>query len=134
MMATTEGTTEVTEASVAWNQEASDNTSTEANSTDFKERYAEVIGKVNSALEGVDWTQMGRIGKSLGILVAVIVAQILIKGVLDTINLLPLVPMKRHKMSIQHKNTLAVKMARTREGELHLGPREKQSPLTLGLP
>ena len=35
---------------------------------------------------------MGRIGKSIGILVAVIVAQILIKGVLDTINLLPVVP------------------------------------------
>ena len=92
MMATTEGTTEVTEASVAWSQEASDNTSTEANSADFKERYAEVLGKVNSALEGVDWSQMGRIGKSIGILVAVIVAQILIKGVLDTINMLPLVP------------------------------------------
>ncbi|MEB3240596.1 MAG: CAAD domain-containing protein, partial [Synechococcus sp.] len=56
------------------------------------ERYAEVLGKVNSALDGVDWNQMGRIGKSIGILVAVIVAQILIKGVLDTINLLPLVP------------------------------------------
>lgn len=59
---------------------------------DFKERYSEVIGKVNSSLEGVDWNQMGRIGKSIGILVAVIVAQILIKGVLDTINLLPVVP------------------------------------------
>jgi hypothetical protein len=59
---------------------------------DFKERYSEVIGKVNSSLEGVDWNQMGRIGKSIGILVAVIVAQILIKGVLDTLNLLPVVP------------------------------------------
>ena len=35
---------------------------------------------------------MGRIGKAAGILIAVIVAQILIKGVLDTINLLPVVP------------------------------------------
>ena len=36
------------------------------------------------------WTErMGRIGKSIGILVAVIVAQILIKGVLISINLLP---------------------------------------------
>lgn len=60
--------------------------------SDFKERYSEVIGKVNSSLEGVDWNQVGRIGKSAGILVAVIVAQVLIKGVLDTINLLPVVP------------------------------------------
>jgi len=59
---------------------------------DFKERYSEVLGKVNTALDGVNWTQMGRIGKSVGILVAVIVAQVLIKGVLDTINLLPVVP------------------------------------------
>jgi hypothetical protein len=35
---------------------------------------------------------MGRIGKSVGILLAVIIAQVLIKGVLDTINLLPIVP------------------------------------------
>ena len=35
---------------------------------------------------------MGKIGKITGIFVAVIVAQILIKGVLDTINLLPIVP------------------------------------------
>ena len=67
-------------------------TTVEGQGADFKERYAEVLGKVNSTLDGVDWNQMGRIGKSIGILVAVIVAQILIKGVLDTINLLPLVP------------------------------------------
>ena len=35
---------------------------------------------------------LGRIGKATGVIVAVIVAQILIKGVLDTINLLPVVP------------------------------------------
>ena len=64
----------------------------QAKAGEFKERYAEVLGKVNTALDGVDWNQMGRIGKAAGILIAVIVAQILIKGVLDTINLLPLVP------------------------------------------
>jgi hypothetical protein len=58
----------------------------------FTERYSEVIGKLNQTLDQVDWNQMGRIGKATGILVAVIVAQILIKGVLDTINLLPVVP------------------------------------------
>jgi hypothetical protein len=35
---------------------------------------------------------MGRIGKGVGVLVVVIVAQVLIKGVIDTINLLPVVP------------------------------------------
>jgi tetrahydromethanopterin S-methyltransferase subunit G len=63
-----------------------------ATETPFSERYSEILGKVNQTLDQVDWQQMGRIGKSVGILVAVIVAQILIKGVLDTINLLPIVP------------------------------------------
>jgi hypothetical protein len=58
----------------------------------FSERYSEVIGKVNETLDKVDWSQVGRIGKATGVLLAVIVAQILIKGVLDTINLLPVVP------------------------------------------
>ena len=47
---------------------------------------------VNETLDKVDWSQAGRIGKVVGIFAAVIVAQILIKGILDTINLLPVVP------------------------------------------
>lgn len=58
----------------------------------FSERYSEILGRANELLDQVDWSQMGRIGKAVGILVVVIVAQILIKGVLDTINLLPIVP------------------------------------------
>jgi hypothetical protein len=58
----------------------------------FNERYGEILGKVNHTLDQLDWDQLGRIGKSIGILVVVIVAQVLIKGVLDTINLLPIVP------------------------------------------
>jgi hypothetical protein len=58
----------------------------------FSERYSEILTKVNSTLDQVDWNQMGRIGKATGVILAVIVAQILIKGVLDTINLLPVVP------------------------------------------
>ena len=65
---------------------------TEEAGASFSERYSEILGKVNQTLDAVDWTQMGRIGKGVGILVAVIVAQVLIKGVLDTINLLPVVP------------------------------------------
>jgi hypothetical protein len=64
----------------------------EAAGVNFSERYSEILGKVNQTLDQVDWSQMGRIGKSVGILLAVIIAQVLIKGVLDTINLLPIVP------------------------------------------
>jgi len=60
--------------------------------TDFNQRFGEVIGKVNETLDKLDWSQIGKAGKVAGILLAVIVAQILIKGVLDTINLLPIVP------------------------------------------
>ena len=59
---------------------------------DFQKRYGEVVGKVNETLDQVDWSQLGKFGKAAGILLAVIIAQILIKGVLDTINLLPIVP------------------------------------------
>ena len=61
-------------------------------SVDFAERYKDILGKVNETLDRVDWGQAGRIGKVVGIFAAVIVAQILIKGILDTINLLPIVP------------------------------------------
>ncbi len=67
-------------------------TPVEETGASFSERYSEILGKVNSTLDQVDWSQMGRIGKGIGVLVVVIVAQVLIKGVLDTINLLPVVP------------------------------------------
>ena len=60
--------------------------------TSFAERYSEVLGKVNETLDEVDWTPMGRISKLIGIFAAVIIIQILIKGILDTINLLPIIP------------------------------------------
>ena len=66
--------------------------SAQEDTTSFAERYSEVLGKVNETLDQVDWNQMGRIGKIVGIFAAVIVAQVLIKGILDTINLLPIVP------------------------------------------
>lgn len=59
---------------------------------DLGGRYAEVVGKLNETLDAVDWSQVSKVAKASGIILAVIVAQILIKGVLDTINLLPLVP------------------------------------------
>ena len=59
---------------------------------DLGDRYADVVGKLNETLDSVDWSQVSKVAKASGIILAVIVAQILIKGVLDTINLLPLVP------------------------------------------
>jgi hypothetical protein len=59
---------------------------------DFNQRFNGVVGKVNETLDQVDWSQVGKFGKIAGILLAVIFAQVLIKGVLDTINLLPIVP------------------------------------------
>ena len=67
-------------------------TAAEEAGANVTERYTEVLSKVNETLDKVDWNQMGRIGKGVGVLVIVIVAQVLIKGVLDTINLLPVVP------------------------------------------
>ena len=61
-------------------------------SVDFAERYKDILGRVNETLDKVDWSQAGRIGKVVGIFAAVSVAQILIKGILDTINLLPIIP------------------------------------------
>jgi hypothetical protein len=60
--------------------------------THFSERYSDVLTKVNETLDQVDWDQMGKLGKAVGIIIAVSVVQILIKGVLDTINLLPILP------------------------------------------
>ena len=82
----TELSTEAKEAAEAAGQTVEDA------GVDFSKRYGEVIGKVNETLDNVDWTKIGKIGKASAILLAVIVAQILIKGVLDTINLLPIVP------------------------------------------
>jgi hypothetical protein len=67
-------------------------TATAAEGINFSERYSDVLGKVNATLDQIDWSQVGRISKIVGIFAAVIVAQILIKGILDTINLLPVVP------------------------------------------
>ena len=85
-----EETTAVQDPMPAASASSSDSSSTET--VNFTERYSEVLGKVNETLDQVDWNQVGRMGKVVGIFAAVIVAQILIKGILDTINLLPVVP------------------------------------------
>ena len=90
-----DSSTETLESDATTSAESADPSSAEAPgvaSINFKERYGEIISKLNQTLNQVDWSQMGRIGKASGVILVVIVAQILIKGVLDTINLLPVVP------------------------------------------
>ncbi|MEB3270546.1 MAG: CAAD domain-containing protein [Synechococcus sp.] len=59
---------------------------------DFGKSYTKVVGTLNQTLDSVDWPLVSKAAKASGVILAVIIAQILIKGVLDTINLLPIVP------------------------------------------
>ncbi len=58
----------------------------------ISERAGDAMGKANEILGKVDWSQMGKYGKAAGIIAVVIVAQIIIKVVIDTINFFPIVP------------------------------------------
>ena len=58
----------------------------------FSEKYSDVMGKVNETLGNVDWTQMWKYGKAAGIIAVVVIAQIIIKVVIDTINFFPILP------------------------------------------
>ena len=72
------------------NQDSGSDTSSETKS--FSEKYSDVMGKVNETLGNVDWTQMGKYGKEAGIIAVVVIAQIIIKVVIDTINFFPILP------------------------------------------
>jgi len=58
----------------------------------FTERYSDVMGKVNESLSNIDWTQMCKYGKAAGIIAVVVLAQVLIKVVIDTVNFFPILP------------------------------------------
>ena len=58
----------------------------------FSERDSDVMGKVNESLNKIDWTQMGKYGKAAGIIAVVVLAQVLIKVVIDTVNFFPILP------------------------------------------
>ena len=72
------------------NQDSVSESSSETKS--FSEKYSDVMGKVNETLGNVDWTQMGKYGKAAGIIAVVVIAQIIIKVVIDTINFFPILP------------------------------------------
>ena len=58
----------------------------------ISDRASDAMGKANEILGKVDWSQMGKYGKAAGIIAVVIVAQIIIKVVIDTINFFPILP------------------------------------------
>ncbi len=69
-----------------------DSKSSKTEGISFSERYSDVMGKVNESLNKIDWAQMGKYGKAAGIIAVVILAQVLIKIVIDTINFFPILP------------------------------------------
>ena len=71
--------------------ESKDSTTNNENAG-FSERTGEVMNKVNETLSKIDWTQMGKYGKAAGIIAVVVLAQVLIKIVIDTINFFPILP------------------------------------------
>ncbi len=66
--------------------------SADGDSTGMSDRVSELMSKLNENLGKVDWSQMGKYGKAVGIIALVIVAQIIIKVVIDTINFFPVLP------------------------------------------
>ena len=72
------------------NQDSATDTNSENKS--FSEKYSDVMGKINESLGKVDWTQMGKYGKAAGIIAVVVLAQIIIKVIIDTINFFPILP------------------------------------------
>ena len=72
------------------NQDSSSDTNSE--NKNLSEKYSDVMGKINETLGKVDWTQMGKYGKAAGIIAVVVLAQIIIKVIIDTINFFPIIP------------------------------------------
>ena len=58
----------------------------------ISDRFSDVMGTINQTLGKIDWSQMGKYGKAIGIIAVVIVAQVIIKVVIETINFFPVVP------------------------------------------
>ena len=74
------------------NQGSNTDTKTTVAEPSISERANDALSQANDLLSKVDWTQMGKYGKAAGIIAVVIVAQILIKVVVDTVNFFPILP------------------------------------------
>ncbi len=72
------------------------NTNTNSNTTpsgpSISERANDFMSQANEILGKIDWSQMGKYGKAAGIIAVVILAQIIIKIVVDTVNFFPILP------------------------------------------
>jgi len=67
-------------------------TDTNSGTKSISDKYSDVMGKINETIGNVDWTQMGKYGKAAGIIAVVVIAQIIIKVIIDTINFFPILP------------------------------------------
>ncbi len=74
------------------NKETVANSGNQDDTINYSEQFSQLMRTVNETLSKIDWTQMGKYGKAAGIITVVIIAQVIIKGVIDTINLLPVIP------------------------------------------
>ena len=72
------------------NQDSASDSNSETKS--ISDKYSDVMGKINETIGNVDWTQMGKYGKAAGIIAVVVIAQIIIKVIIDTINFFPILP------------------------------------------
>ena len=72
------------------NQDSATDTNSETKS--ISDKYSDFMGKFNETIGNVDWTQMGKYGKAAGIIAVVVIAQIIIKVIIDTINFFPILP------------------------------------------
>ncbi len=81
----------MSEASPESNQDSNNNESAPAGQT-ISDRASDFMSQANEMLGKVDWSQMGKYGKAAGIIAVVIVAQIVIKVVVDTVNFFPILP------------------------------------------
>ena len=72
------------------NQDSATDTNSETKS--ISDKYSDFMGKINETIGNVDWTQMGKYGKAAGIIAVVVIAQIIIKVIIDTINFFPILP------------------------------------------
>ena len=66
--------------------------SSQSDTNSVSDRVGDVMGSVNETLGNIDWSQMGKYGKAAGIVAVVIIAQVIIKVVIDTINFFPILP------------------------------------------
>ena len=67
-------------------------TDTTASGPSISDRANDFMSQTNEMLGKIDWSQMGKYGKAAGIIAVVIVAQIVIKVVVDTVNFFPILP------------------------------------------